>query len=299
MSDDFILVLPNDLSRLVSAGTGLANRILDLRPAPDFEGGHLPGSCNIPRDDGSSAGLEAWLDAEVPSIFLPPREVELVVVAGDRVVALRASAHLQARGRARVQAVVWPPGCVAPEPWRSSGTVRQPLWQPPSFLARWAHLLPPPAAGPVLDIACGSGRASVWLAERGYRVVGIDHQPEALRLARRLAESRGVTLQLVEADLRNPAVVPDGPWAVVLMFRYLQRDLVRALPGLLAPAGVAVVRTFRDAPGYVGNPQARHRLRRGELARLLPSPLFLRLVQTEDFDPDGRPAAGVVARRIT
>jgi hypothetical protein len=82
---------------------------------------------------------------------------------------------------------------------------------------------------------------------------------------------------------------------VAVCFRYLQRDLLRALPARLAPGGVVMVRTFRDAPGFVGSPQRAHRLAAGELLRLLPPPDFTPLVHTEDFEPDGRPGAGVVA----
>ena len=37
----------------------------------------------------------------------------------------------------------------------------------------------------VLDAACGTGRHSVYLAERGHRIIGIDRSPEMLERARR------------------------------------------------------------------------------------------------------------------
>jgi 2-polyprenyl-3-methyl-5-hydroxy-6-metoxy-1,4-benzoquinol methylase len=39
----------------------------------------------------------------------------------------------------------------------------------------------------VLDIACGEGRNSVWLAKLGCEVVGVDISPLALNKARKLA----------------------------------------------------------------------------------------------------------------
>jgi SAM-dependent methyltransferase len=171
------------------------------------------------------------------------------------------------------------------------------LWQPPSWLIRHADLLPPPAAGPVLDLACGSGRAAVWLAIRGYRVLGLDWQPEALALGRRLAASQRVECRFQTADLRQPGMLPAGPWAIILDFRFLQRELLDPLQRLVQPAGLVLLRTFRDAPGYGGHPHPRHRLQRAELLRHFPRGLFEILAHEESFDSDGRPAAGIVARR--
>ena len=40
------------------------------------------------------------------------------------------------------------------------------------WVQRWSHLVP--AAGAVLDIACGPGRHMKWFAERGHPVTGVD-----------------------------------------------------------------------------------------------------------------------------
>lgn len=45
----------------------------------------------------------------------------------------------------------------------------------------------PLAPGRALDIACGEGRNSVWLARHGWRVTGIDFSAEAISKARTLA----------------------------------------------------------------------------------------------------------------
>jgi SAM-dependent methyltransferase len=56
----------------------------------------------------------------------------------------------------------------------------------------------------VLDAPCGAGRLATALAARGLAVVGLDREPSLLALARERAAARGVTLDLREADLRDP-----------------------------------------------------------------------------------------------
>jgi SAM-dependent methyltransferase len=46
------------------------------------------------------------------------------------------------------------------------------------------RLLDPLPASDVLDAACGTGRYSAWLADRGHRVVGVDSSPAMLARAR-------------------------------------------------------------------------------------------------------------------
>ena len=57
-----------------------------------------------------------------------------------------------------------------------------------------------------------------------------------------------------------------------------------------------MLRTFRHAPGYVGNPQPRHRLRPAEATSFWPAEFSQVLVHEEGFDGDGKPAAGLVMR---
>ena len=57
------------------------------------------------------------------------------------------------------------------------------------------------APGTALDLACGAGRNAVWLAERGWRVTGVDFSGVALGIARDLAASHGVEVEWVDSDV--------------------------------------------------------------------------------------------------
>ncbi|MPZ50392.1 MAG: methyltransferase domain-containing protein [Dehalococcoidia bacterium] len=54
--------------------------------------------------------------------------------------------------------------------------------------------------GPVLEIACGTGRVSIPIARLGLTVTGLDIAPEMLELARR--KSGGLPIRWIEADGR-------------------------------------------------------------------------------------------------
>lgn len=52
----------------------------------------------------------------------------------------------------------------------------------------------------VLDVACGSGNATLAVARAGCRAVGLDYVPSLLERARARAEVEGLPLELVEGD---------------------------------------------------------------------------------------------------
>jgi SAM-dependent methyltransferase len=127
------------------------------------------------------------------------------------------------------------------EAWNRRYAVRELVWtsEPNRFLvAETAGL----EAGWALDVACGEGRNAVWLAERGWRVTGVDFSEVGLEKARALAGARGVDADWVAADLLGYTPEPQA-FDLVLVF-YLQvpaserRPIVRAAAGAVAPGGM-------------------------------------------------------------
>ena len=86
--------------------------------------------------------------------------------------------------------------------------------EPPALLveAVAARQTPP---GRALDIGCGSGVFSVWLAERGYDVTAIDFTPAALEMARDRAQKAGADITFHEVDVTTPWEAP-APFDVVV-----------------------------------------------------------------------------------
>jgi SAM-dependent methyltransferase len=55
----------------------------------------------------------------------------------------------------------------------------------------------------LVDVACGAGEFAVAMARRGMSVTGVDQSPEMLAHARQSAASSGVTVALLEQDMRD------------------------------------------------------------------------------------------------
>ncbi len=59
------------------------------------------------------------------------------------------------------------------------------------------------AAGPVLEIACGTGRLTLPIARDGINVTGLDVSRSMLDLARRKTSAEGLNIEWVEQDCRD------------------------------------------------------------------------------------------------
>jgi SAM-dependent methyltransferase len=86
----------------------------------------------------------------------------------------------------------------------------------PHEQAAWAaalrRLLPAPPAT-VLDMGAGTGFLSLLLAAQGYRVTAVDISAGMLARLKNKAASRGLDIDVAEADALNP---PEGPFDAVV-----------------------------------------------------------------------------------
>lgn len=110
--------------------------------------------------------------------------------------------------------------------------------RPDPLVEQIAITLPPARA---LDLACGAGANALWLAEHGWDVTAVDRSPAAIELVRTQADRRGVKVAAHAADLEaHEFEIEPGAWNLILMCRYLQRDLFEPAKLGLAPGGVLI-----------------------------------------------------------
>lgn len=119
-----------------------------------------------------------------------------------------------------------------------------------------------PARGHALELACGSGSAAVWLAQRGLDVLAVDVSPIAIRRAeaRRARSGCAARLRFAVFDLDDG--LPDGPVAdLILCCNFRAPRLYAAMVARLAPGGILAIATLSE----VGAQPGRFRARPGEL----------------------------------
>lgn len=121
--------------------------------------------------------------------------------------------------------------------------------QPSAWLERFAGLIP--AAGRVLDLACGDGRHTRFLASHGHPVTAVDIDVTGLA---DLAGNPGI--DILQADLEKDEwpFVP-ASFAGIVITNYLHRPHFRVLPDTLAPGGVLIIETFAAGNEHFGRPR--------------------------------------------
>lgn len=139
-----------------------------------------------------------------------------------------------------------------PKPWYAD-------WFGRDYVAVYAHrdaneavrqinlvekVLRPAQGARVLDLCCGSGRHSIELAKRGYRVCGTDLSAELLDRARTDAKNAETSIDFVRGDMR--CAIGDRSFDLVLnfftSFGYFDTDaensrVLEAIHASLRPGG--------------------------------------------------------------
>ena len=72
---------------------------------------------------------------------------------------------------------------------------------PPSLLVKALDLRD--TAGTALDLGCGAGTYSLYMARRGYRVTAVDFMPQAVEMLRQRAAHEALEIDAVRADITD------------------------------------------------------------------------------------------------
>jgi len=126
--------------------------------------------------------------------------------------------------------------------------VEAPALEAARVLKRLARIVP---HGKLLDVGCGEGRHSILAAKLGFRVTGVDFEPQALERARRFARAkraRGIVFRRASV-FRLPFA--EASFDVVLDYGCLHhqkksdwRAYRRSILRVLAPRGFYVLSVF-------------------------------------------------------
>jgi SAM-dependent methyltransferase len=151
------------------------------------------------------------------------------------------------------------------EKWDARYLARMGGMQPSGLVKQYASLAP---LGKALDIACGNGRNSVFLAACGFEVDAVDIST----VATARLEGQSPRIIVVQADL-DTWRIPVSRYTLIVNIRFLDRRLFPMIIAGLRPGGVLIVESFLDGR------QSRYCLKPNELIRAFQS---LRIVYYEE-----------------
>ncbi len=278
--------------------------IIDLRSKAQFSERHIKYSCNI-----ESANLESRLHEL-------PESRQIVSIIGEQSDLLFACDFLTCKGYKilfQIEAISFFKNYNELD-WFESGKLSQRLWKPSLvvkiFREKYAQLISgnknvkkEPLKG--LDLACGAGRDSIFMAVDGWDMTAVDYMPSALSRVNSLADNNQCKVKTIELDLEKTKLNDDqspfpvtwqGYYDLVIVSRYLHRPLLRYIDELLKPGGFIVYQTFLEGCERFGSPKnPRYLLKYGELANVFSSYKIF-YDQLERLS-DGRPTNAFIAQK--
>jgi 2-polyprenyl-3-methyl-5-hydroxy-6-metoxy-1,4-benzoquinol methylase len=156
--------------------------------------------------------------------------------------------------------------------------------EPATWLVEHRELLGEAAGRRALDIACGRGRNTLWLAELGFDVDAVDISDVAIQTVAATAAQRGLAIAVRRLDL-TAEPLPAPPYAVIVVVDYLERSLFPHIEAALEPGGLLLYETYTREHSEM-NPK--FTLGPNELLQAFPA---LRVLRYRDTGP----RAGLVA----
>jgi SAM-dependent methyltransferase len=114
-----------------------------------------------------------------------------------------------------------------------------------------ADFVPRLKPGRALDLASGTGRHAIFLAEQGWRVTAVDASSVGIELAQETARARNVEVDWIIANLeQHEFEIEAEAFDLIGNFYYLQRDLFPQIRAGVRRGGVfiATIQMVDDSP---------------------------------------------------
>ncbi len=266
--------------------------LLDLRPKNSFGKCHILNSTNIP------------LSELIERIHELPSNSQPINLLGYQAELISAMDILEKRGyHINAQQAVEDEQLLSIKDghYVITGEDSKPLWKPAkvveSFVQKYADLCEDKIG---LDLACGSGRDSVYMALNGWSMTSVDHSRNALDRLQQLAKinqqsvrSRQLDLEQNFSEIRSM----NCSYSAIVVVRYLHRPILDQLRSLIAPKGFIIYQTFLRGSEQFGSPKnPRYLLEDGELANRFSD--FKIYENKIDYLPDGRPTNCFIAQKL-
>lgn len=145
-----------------------------------------------------------------------------------------------------------------------------------------------------LDIACGEGRNSIFLARQGFSVTGLDISPVGIEKARQWAAREGLDCEFRLVNLEEYSFTET--FDLIINFNFLLRDLIPQEVAALTPGGVILFDTILESPTAPVPHRKDFLLQPGELARLF-APYSGTILFCGEYPDSATPTAKLIYRR--
>ncbi|WP_078427898.1 methyltransferase domain-containing protein [Alkalihalobacterium alkalinitrilicum] len=153
------------------------------------------------------------------------------------------------------------------EKWNQKYEDRLKFHELPAPNSRLQKLIPYLNGGTALDLACGLGANSIFLAKQKYKVESFDISEIAIQHLKEQVEKNKLTINPTSCDLTNMSFLngKTNLFDLVVITYYLDRSLFPLIPSLIKDDGYFFMETFYLTANSQHKVSNQYKLQSGEL----------------------------------
>ncbi|WP_066304603.1 bifunctional 2-polyprenyl-6-hydroxyphenol methylase/3-demethylubiquinol 3-O-methyltransferase UbiG [Bacillus sp. FJAT-29814] len=118
----------------------------------------------------------------------------------------------------------------------------------PQSNPRLKNMTPYLTGGKALDLACGLGANSMFLAGLNYQVEAVDISDIAIQYLRELADKKKLNIHARISDLTKEVIWENNTFDLVVITYYLDRSLFSKVKDLIKAKGYFFMETYYESP---------------------------------------------------